>query len=155
MLRCWVAFPGKELGGAIPPAGGLAASTRDCYKTNTECNFCFLPFSVKAKILFRFLLVSKNRYQCRCFIKATWCKQTFKKWGMPVPDYQSSTYLNHGMLHCIFSKRYSVIILLSAWYCAWHIFKASNRWLLLFACCIAAITTTYICFPIQINHYYP
>jgi len=47
---------GKELGPLLLPPQPLAANT------NAKCSFCFLPFFMKVKILFRFLLVSKNRY---------------------------------------------------------------------------------------------
>ena len=65
MLRCWVWFPGKELGGVGPP-------------TNTEHYFCFLPFFFcKSKNRLR-ISVSKNRYQCKSFVKVKWCKAIFQ-----------------------------------------------------------------------------
>lgn len=35
----------------------------------------------KAKTHFKFLSVTENRYECRYFIKAKWCKTKFKKSG--------------------------------------------------------------------------
>lgn len=41
-------------------------------KTSTEGYFhCF---SIKVKILFRFISVSKNNYSCRSIINAKWCR---------------------------------------------------------------------------------
>ena len=40
-----------------------------CCKTFAECCFTFLPFFVKAKIIFKFLLVSENKSWCRSFMK--------------------------------------------------------------------------------------
>ena len=45
--------------------------------------FCFVPFFVKAKILFGFFffLVTENRYSCRPYIKSKWHKVSFQKVG--------------------------------------------------------------------------
>ena len=53
------------------------ASVMACCKTVTECYFCFLPFLVKARILFGFLLSSENKYHCRPFVKS--CNSDFQK----------------------------------------------------------------------------
>lgn len=36
-------------------------------------------FPIKVNIIFRFLLISKNRYQCRSFVKMKWHKTNFQK----------------------------------------------------------------------------
>lgn len=63
-LRCSDAqrlgvVPGEDAGGRHAPSSG-AASVTACCKINAA-HFTFLPFFVKAKILFGFLLVSGNR----------------------------------------------------------------------------------------------
>ena len=52
--------------------------SNSCCKTNSECCFCFLPFSVRVKILFRFLSVREDR----SFVKAKRCKTHFENRGM-------------------------------------------------------------------------
>lgn len=52
-----------------------------CCKAHAECYFYFLPFPAKVKVLFTFLLVSKNRYRCMFFKKAKWPSMTFWKEG--------------------------------------------------------------------------
>lgn len=73
-------IPGKELGGATLQLWVLTAPITAC-KTNTKCYFHLLPFFMKAKILFRFLLVSKIKYQYRFFIKVKWHKANSQKAG--------------------------------------------------------------------------
>ena len=58
--------------------GSLLTSTIHC-KTNCKRYFFPLIFFIKVKLLFRFLSVSKNRYRCRSFMKAKWCRTTFQK----------------------------------------------------------------------------
>lgn len=60
MLRYCVLFPGKELIRATVLLGVSAASLMVCFKTSGE-HYRFLPFFMKADVLFRFLLVSKNQ----------------------------------------------------------------------------------------------
>ena len=85
MLRCWVEFPGKELGHAtLTVLLWVHAASTDGYRTNSECFFCFLPCFVKVKIPFGFPLVSKNRYWGGSSVNTKWWKQTFEKWGIPV-----------------------------------------------------------------------
>lgn len=52
--------------------------------TNAERCFHFPPFLMKVKILIRFVLISKNRYSCRSFVKAKWCNTTSEKQRTPV-----------------------------------------------------------------------
>lgn len=73
MLRCRVPFR-EELSGATLAAQGTYCLCKACCKTDNGHNFCFSPFSIKAKIPFRFLLVGENRYKCRSFLKAKWCR---------------------------------------------------------------------------------
>ena len=61
--------PGKEPGG-LPAAG--------C-KTNAKHDICFLPFFIKAKLIFGFFSVSQNRYRCRSFAKVKECNANFQK----------------------------------------------------------------------------
>lgn len=70
---------GKEPGGHPCCLGCrvLAASVTAQCKTKAERYFCFLPFPIKVKIS-RLLLVSKNRYGCRPFIKVSGVTQAFK-----------------------------------------------------------------------------
>lgn len=77
-------FPGKGLGRATLAAQSATASIMACCKSNAECYFGFSPFFVKAKILFRFLSVSKTRYLRRSFIKRNGVTRTFEKMGIPV-----------------------------------------------------------------------
>lgn len=46
--------------------------------------FSFCIFSVKGKILFKFLSVSKGRYKCRPCVKAKWSQVNFEKLVVPV-----------------------------------------------------------------------
>ena len=59
MLRV---FSGKKLGGASIAAWGELCFCNGHCKTNIQYYILFLPFFIKVKILFRFLLVSNNRY---------------------------------------------------------------------------------------------
>ena len=53
---------GKKLGGATIAAWGELCFCNGHLKTNVEYYILFLPFFLKVKMLFRFVLVSKNRY---------------------------------------------------------------------------------------------
>ena len=46
--------------------------------------FLLFAFFHKAKILFRFLSVSENRYQCKSSIEVKWPKVNFQKLGTTV-----------------------------------------------------------------------
>lgn len=75
---CWVQSWAKEPGGGYSCCSVWAASVTACCKTNTECYFCFLTFFIKAKILFRFLLVSENRYLYFSLIKVEWSNENWE-----------------------------------------------------------------------------
>ena len=59
MLRCWVWFPGKELGGATL-TGLLCAASGQIAAIKCWMLSLLFTFLVKAKVLFRFLSVSKS-----------------------------------------------------------------------------------------------
>ena len=53
--------PGKQLGGPTFTAQGLLrVCAASGWKTKAERYFCFSPFSIKVKILFKFLSVNEN-----------------------------------------------------------------------------------------------
>lgn len=54
----------------------IASVTAQC-KTNVECYSCFSPFFIRAKILFGFLSVTGNRYECRSYLKVKQHKGNF------------------------------------------------------------------------------
>lgn len=86
---------GKEFGGIILASRCISSVLACC---NTEAKqFCFLPFFffVKTKILFRFLLVSKNRYSCRSFIEAKWPNELLKS-----GEYLYSELYHFSLHHC-------------------------------------------------------
>lgn len=70
--------PGVRSLAGYPPCSGVhAPSIMSHRKTNTERYFHFSPFSLKEKILLRFLLVSENRYYYRSLVKVNWHKMNF------------------------------------------------------------------------------
>ena len=62
---------------------GTCASVRAVEKAMLNAVFSFLVF-LKAKILFRFLSVSRNKYYCRSFIKVKWNNEKLSKAGLPI-----------------------------------------------------------------------
>lgn len=65
-------------------------------KTTIECYFhCF--FSIKVKILFRFLSFSKNSYTCRSIVSVKWCRANIWKaqniyFYLPISFYTKVAY---------------------------------------------------------------
>ena len=72
--------PGEELGGTTL-LGVLDASEMPAAKQMLNASFTFhlFFFFVKANILFRFLLVGKNKYECSSFIEVKWHKSNLQK----------------------------------------------------------------------------
>lgn len=83
--------PGAQKLSVAPGGGAWWGLSRCCWSAGYFSNsllqnrhwgyFCFVPFFVKAKILFRFFLVTENRYSCRPFVKSKWHKVSFQKVG--------------------------------------------------------------------------
>lgn len=62
---------------------GACASVRAAAKAMLSAVFSFLLF-LKAKILFRFLSVSSNKYYRRSIIKVNWNNEKLLKVGLPI-----------------------------------------------------------------------
>lgn len=91
---CRVAVCGSWKGSQAWPLLLLRCSclSKGCCETNAKRSFFFSFLFLKAKVLFRFLSVSKHKYDCRSFTTVKWHNENFSKPGLPICHTQKAIW---------------------------------------------------------------